>query len=172
MSTPMRSASSVLGIAKNVTTAITTTGHSVANVNGSLPPSGNANVSSADGQQGGDDDRRPGKGGTDLPVGEQLRDRDRGAAERREQRRDRAGQRGEQGGRRGEPVRRRWSATIAAIAGSIPNANASRPVNRLLRGGRTEPRRPDPRVGPEMVVGEHLEQRRRSYAREPSGELR
>ena len=163
-----------LGIASSAASATTTTGHSVANVNGSLPPSGNAIVSSADGERGrGDDDRRAGQRGAEPPLALIGADRARGAAERSEQRRDRAGERGERGERAWRaPARWRWSASIAAIAGSRPNANASRPVNRLRRGRRPEPRRAEPGVGTEVAPRERLEQRRRAVARERRRQLR
>ena len=121
-----------MGIAKNVTAAITTTGHSVANVNGSLPPSGNANVSSPTGSRAPMTTAAPGRAGRSLRSVISLAIATEAPPSAANNAATGLASAASTAAVVARPARRRWSATIAAIAGSIPNANASRPVNRLL----------------------------------------
>ena len=72
----------------SATTAIAGIGDSVAHVNGSVPPSGNANDKQRHRGERADHDERAGDRGAQPALGGKSADRERGRRERGEQRRD------------------------------------------------------------------------------------
>ena len=155
--------------------AISGIGHSVASVNGSLPPSGNAIASSSDRRKSAADHRRrAGRAPAAIaPLADVRAERVRGApAVPRTAPRPGSRARVSTPAHGASHGRRRWSASAVAIAGSRPNANASRPVNRFVAVPAAEPQRPEPRVLAEVAARERLEQGGRAGRRDPGRELR